>query len=409
MFESIAIRSNTTFNDAIDIGSIAEALVFYGQSQLFLTEGQLTGLVARVGLDTLLALVEAGFVRAIIFRDRPAVHQVNTAAGVVYDFITVQRSKSDRPALSRLEVVQGCFERAGVKKGTARRAAYRFLNNAIVSSVNDGLEHEKGICEFARADLDDRQFVHGAIGDIVRELSGEGPPPGWQFEVRRDWRGTFVESNLDLRRLSALASSRRGENCDVTIALLLGWIQEARLDLFLAARQGAELMVSSISGALIQRRLRALGLTLDPNRAEDLVQFQRMVTRGRSIGEAVRSGHKSLDQVVKLADKAQRFRGWLSERPVDSELIEEYYTAVTRETWVDRLPGRELVFAVFAGLGVVTDLALSAGLSTAVGLALDSVDHYLVSRLGGGWKPSQFVGEDLVAFVEGSKRNTRHR
>ena len=95
MFKSIAVRPTWLLKPAIDIGALAEALLFYQNTHLLLNEGELTQLTQLIGIDSLLSMLEAGYARVLLLRNSPATHQRASPAGPVYDYIVAERMRSE--------------------------------------------------------------------------------------------------------------------------------------------------------------------------------------------------------------------------------------------------------------------------------------------------------------------------
>lgn len=399
MFDALAIRATATFRTRIDLGEIAEAFLFYGKVHLFLSDGELVELIERVGCDTVLALAEHESSRITLLRDGAATHSIGTPAEETYDFITWQRAKVEGQLREPQDIVAEAFFRASQRKGQSRIAAQRFLRSATVSSLGDPLPDQSSVCDRSREDVRDPQYVQFAIAEAVSAVTGELPPPGWRFEVEPVGDRLRVSTNLDFAALTARVHARFGPDHNLTPALLLDFLHQARVDLHLAASIGSELLTSPLSSALIGHRIRRELEAATPTKLTDIRLFQEMVLPGHSVGEAVRSGHKTLAQALELAGKARRFRSWLTERPADSTLLAEYYSAVTRESWAERLPAKGMRFALFTGLGVAVDALIPTGLGTAIGVATGAADSFLLDRLLKGWSPGQFVDRELIPFL----------
>jgi hypothetical protein len=70
MFDNIIIRGNKSqsTND-IDVGSFAEALLFYQNVHVVLDRGSLPNLVNSIGIDNFRLLLESGFCSATFLKD----------------------------------------------------------------------------------------------------------------------------------------------------------------------------------------------------------------------------------------------------------------------------------------------------------------------------------------------------
>ncbi|MDO9117403.1 MAG: hypothetical protein Q7U39_05565 [Nitrospira sp.] len=93
-------------------------------------------------------------------------------------------------------------------------------------------------------------------------------------------------------------------------------------------------------------------------------------------------------------------KGWeVQGKPNDSELVKEYYQAIVKKTWVDKLPTRVVRWSVFTGLGVGVDLVGAGGLGTVAGVVLSAFDAAIVEQMIAGWKPHHFVEGPLRSFI----------
>lgn len=399
MFDSITIRATAPFRTRVDLGEIAESLLFYSNVHLALNESELTELVQKAGLDTTLALIEGGHSRIMLLPEGAATHAFGPPGEETYNFVTVQRMKGKDQFRDPQEIVTEALFRATQRKGQSRRAAQRFLNHASIISLSDPNTNQSVVCDLSRQDIRDPQYIQLAISEAIMAITGELPPPGWRFEVVPAGDRLRVLSNLDYEALTARVRARFGAEYNLTPALLLDFLHQARVDLYIASTTGSELLTSGLSSKLILHRLRAAVQLASTNKLEDIELFQSVVLQGHRLGDAIRSGHKTIDQTLDLVERAQRFRSWLAERPSDSNLLSEYYKAVTERSWVERLPGKHLSFAIFAGLGVAIDILAPTGIGIAMGLAAGAAENYLVERLAKGWNPSQFIDRDLVQFL----------
>ena len=95
----------------------------------------------------------------------------------------------------------------------------------------------------------------------------------------------------------------------------------------------------------------------------------------------------------------QRKSEWLKQKDPDTNLVREYYQAVTESTWIDKLPGKGARFSIFTGAGILIDSFLTGGISTAIGVALGLGDTFLLDKIVKGWKPNQYI-DQIQKFIE---------
>ena len=80
----------------------------------------------------------------------------------------------------------------------------------------------------------------------------------------------------------------------------------------------------------------------------------------RLLREAVNNKAIDLDDLMAVLKKSKKFKKWISEIDPDKDLIKNYYKEVTKETIVDKLPGKGARWCMFTGLGLLAD-SLAAG------------------------------------------------
>ena len=83
MLESIAIRRLETEGRPLDIGLLAETLLFYGKIHLILDHGSLVSLLRTLGPDHLLYLLDNGLATGTYYRQTLGV----SGQSHIYDFI----------------------------------------------------------------------------------------------------------------------------------------------------------------------------------------------------------------------------------------------------------------------------------------------------------------------------------
>jgi hypothetical protein len=116
---------------------------------------------------------------------------------------------------------------------------------------------------------------------------------------------------------------------------------------------------------------------------------------GNTVAEAIRGGERTFDDLIKVLDEAERFRGWLRDKEPDADLLYEYYRAVTEPSWISTLPAKVFRWSIAVGLGA----AVPGLTGQLVGAAYGLFDTFLLETLATGWKPNQFVDGELRNFV----------
>ena len=124
---------------------------------------------------------------------------------------------------------------------------------------------------------------------------------------------------------------------------------------------------------------------------ESIANFQAVTLEGRSVGEALRSGRKGVRELLELLDKGQRFKEWLHQREPSAELLRDYVKVLSGQPWLSGTPGRILRFFVSSLAPFAVGVIAGREAGVLAGIGSGAANDFLVDRLVGGWRPSQFV------------------
>ena len=142
MFETIAIRRLETVDRPLDVGLLAETLLFYGQIHLLLDHGSLISLLKTVGPDHLQYLLDNKFATGTFYRETLGVFTKNA----VHDFVGFALSGTPEKGKikTKKEHVQHLFESALGKSFATKKAANKFIRSVPMKKITTGFNHEKG-------------------------------------------------------------------------------------------------------------------------------------------------------------------------------------------------------------------------------------------------------------------------
>jgi len=403
MFDKVTFRrSEASPQSFIDLGSLAEALLFYQQTNLLLDNSNLVHLLETLGPSTTQRLISSPSVRPLLIWETLGV-KTNHGAPPVHDFVQIQLAGTKANGLisSKEGRVKHIFERALGKSGATNKAAIEFTKIAKVQKISEGIEDKSGLPGLARADLDNPDFVHQAIALSLKQKVPNTPlGDNWHFIPHRLKNGFFIETNLDFDRLNERCrESWPVEHSSLTPASLLTDLLEAHAGLHFASLYGADVITTTLSSKLMQLKLQSIIESRLGNVAEIELFQNATIGKGNSIREAINSGERSFDDFLDLLENAAQFKGWLAEQEPDQSLVQDYYSEITAGTWAEKLPGKSFRWAFFTGAGFLLDLAIPTGLGTATGVALSAGDAFLLDKIAKGWKPNQFVEGQLRQFI----------
>jgi hypothetical protein len=287
-----------------------------------------------------------------------------------------------------------CIEHSG-KTGKGRRHASRIERKIKIVKLDDSM------AEAAKSLFLDNDFMSRSVPRLVNEwIGGTEIPQNISFRTEETAQGILVDSNLNYDFLNAVYQKRNSiVRPPLTTAYILATIFGAETDLYFASRQLSEIATSAISSSLLELRLTHLAeRCLKSKRQKD--SFQDLIFNGqKTIREAYNAGQIRLEDILAVIYRAEKFKAWLAKQDVDANLLQAYLGEVTKESPLDRLSAKSVRWSLFTGAGVLADIMGLGEIGTIGGIALSFIDGFVLDKLIHGWKPSQFVGNELKRLI----------
>lgn len=399
MFDKIVIREFVGGQD-IDIGLIAETLFYYGEVKLILSPGNVVSLVKRLGIDTLIRLLSNRYVRASYF-DQYFGTQTETRGGISFHRPVQFRVLDDKASIPNAdEALRTQFQRNGFDASTSRQYATKIaklLKNERLSVGGKKIE----VCDMVAEDLLDAQYATTVARILVQDrLPGFQIPSEWSFNCHKAGEEFLVETNFDLRMIEE-RYRKRVPNDTFNAAHIQSEMVATRADLTFAAKHQCEILTTPVRSSIMQTKFSLLTVRRESAESE-MELFQRVHLDGKSVRSAINAGDKTFAEFLDFLDRSQKFKHWLQGAAPDVSLLKEYQDAVTKETWLDKLPSKASRFVFMNGAAVTLDLFATGGLATTAGLALSAADSFLLDPLLKGWRPNQFVEDEFSKFLNRS-------
>jgi hypothetical protein len=396
MFNKIVVRyrEGTPTEPPVDLGTLAEALLFYEEVVLVVGYGGLRPLLQQGDIGVVLGLLDEGVLKLAYEEDLLAVVSQKSDGGVEqhHDACIVSSPKhalqNAAPAILR--------ELIG-RSGRGRRLAQRLIDRT------DVLRHSNDAAEHARVDLATSPYVQSGVRLLLSRWAPEYEGPS-DFRLTRSSGQLRVETNIDFVAANHFYHLHTSpDHSTISPSSLLVQLVGTQTLLRLGAQYGGDLSTDGLSSALMQ--LQVQGVFSLAHR-DALAQFQQFaLDDSRSIAEAVRGGYFSLEDVARLLPNARRFRQAMRDAGPNTSIAEVCFREAHAGTWVDALPVKSMRWALFTGAGLMIDAAGGGGIATATGVALSGIDAFFLDTLLKGWRPTQFVQE--LQFAIDSKRPLR--
>ncbi len=397
MFDSVIFKKSLPGNAEVDIGLLAECLVFYNRVHIIANMSMLRNMVNKVGLDTLEYLINN---KHISLSFSPALTATRTNAEFThqetFDYGTVIKLSRGKKEPDYEDLFFEMLEKGSEKRGKSRRVGGRILDKIEFIDYEKIVPIEKGIPEIARRDLDNNEFTKSAIKLAINHFAPEYKlPQNWDFRVVRHDKGFNIFTNIDLAKLNDSRSKLYfpDPKSTLTRSILIDTILKANEDLFLSAHYDSEILTNPLNSAIIGLKLKSI-IQKTSESANKIELFQNVViSNAKKIREVINSGEKNFNDIIPLLDSCKRFKDWLQEQEPDATLIREYYQAIIASSWIDKLPYKGLRFSILTGAGIVLDSLLTGGISTIICVALGIGDTFLLDKFMKGWKPNQYIDE----------------
>jgi hypothetical protein len=383
MFDRIIFKNQPGYGPLVDIGAIAEALLFYGHVSIIANTATIKFLLNRIPPLVLLHLIQS---------ERVALYYLNDQVGVrtnerhnafpLHDlvaFSSPQHTIHNTPSTVFYEMTHNKF------------ASRQFAK--VVKPIDHGLFDQKAVL----SSFDNYEVIESAVNRIVHAIAPNyKQPESIRFRIERERQGFVIDTNINFSELNIdYHRTVPKEHSSISPAYLLSLFQGTQEELYFAGQLNSEVAVSALN-----REIHAQTIDSILNRRfKSEVQIEAFcaltLDSGHAIREAVNSEKVPFAKVVRLLDKADKFREWIEKQPADEDLIKSYYHAIIEDSWVEKLPAKTTRWSVFTGAGLAIDMVGAGGLGTSIGVALGAFDTFVFDKIIGGWKPHQFVESEL--------------
>lgn len=384
MFERAILRKNAGL-PALDLGLLAETLLFYQETRLVLDSGTAVRIAKELGLDVLIRLVDEGYCKLSYHRNILGA-QTETQNGVAtYNFVDFYMSghaNSPGEHWDEERDLINQFTRNGYEPASARSAAKRILRIAPKEKMKLS-GRPINISKMGNEDLLDRDYALKAAKLSVKDRIPDFViPDHWRFVPHPvdDTGGRFyIETNFDIGEINRRYQIRAPSD-NFTAAHVLADILETRGDMVFGSKHMAEIVTSPLRSKMLQAKFDLINVRRETS-VSDIDLFQTVHLEGRNLRDVINSGERTFGEFLDLLDEARKFKEWLKDASPEAGLLTEYHRAVTKTSWLEKLPSKSTRFTLMTGAGVLIDALTTGGLVTTFGgLALGAADTFLVDK-----------------------------
>ena len=396
MFKAITYKNTIGPGPLIDIGALAEGLLFYERVAIVGNSGTVRDLLSRIPPFVLLSLLRDGRLEFHYLGDQIGVSTTPVSNGKsIHSLISISS-----PDHTIDKIAPKAFRDAAGGTSQARIGASQF--SRLLQPIDHSAFDQASVLQALADNCSTELSVLSLIREVVPAFS---IPNDTYFKINREINGFYVDTNLDFEGLNKIYHRTvPTTHSSLTEAYLLAIIQGAYEATYFAAKLDAEVAVHPIERVVQAKAVEAIALR-HSNSQKQIDSFTDLtLSCSHAIREAINSGSVPFSSVVKLLDSADKFRHWMHQQPPDSNLLRAYYEETVKESWVEKLPAKSTRWGIFTGIGLGLDVLGAGGFGTATATVLSAVDAFVLDKLIKGWKPHQFVEKDLkTMFSEKSK------
>lgn len=385
MFESITFfsQNRTSTTSPLDIGSLVECMLFYGKTHVVVNQNSLRQLLIYFGVDRVIELISENLLN-IIYMETVLSVLTGKINGTEYHdaclFSSPQHTYQE-------ELRKICIDVMG-ETGKGRRGAQRIQDLIKVKN------HENIILEGARASFLNQEYINNSAKIIIQSLIPERiNVNNIIFQTEKTERGIKIATNINSPELNLVDHK-------YIPRLILSETLSMENELFFSSNNLSEIATSGLSANLISHKVNYL-LAKSIRSSKEIQDFQSFVFADtKSLREAINKKQIDLDDLISVLKKSQKFKKWILGIDPDHNLLKSYYAEVTKGTIVDKLPGKSARWGIFTGTGLIADAVATGGIGTALGVGLGVLDTFYLDKLISGWKPSQFIEDEVRGLLE---------
>jgi hypothetical protein len=393
MFDKILFKNAVGYQPLIDIGTLAESLIFYGKVNIVVNSGTLKYLLSEIPPFILLELLQSGRIELHYLSDQIGVSRNERPGNLPLHSLVTFSSPQHTPHKTPYEIFN---------KRTGNKLAARKFGKHI-EELNHGLFNQEAILDF----LVGSNSIESMVSSIINDTASEFILPGdFRFKIEQESKGFVVDTNLNFEELNNYYHKHVPKShSSLTPAYIISILQGGHEELYFSGSLDSEV---AVSGLTRNANIETINSILEQRmHSEEQIQAFTTLTlnSGHAIREAVNSKKVPFSEILKLVNKADKFRDWLHNQPPEDELIHNYYQEVTKETWVEELPGKSTRWGVFTAIGLGIDAMGAGGLGTLAGTAIGAFDTFVLDKIINGWKPHHFVEDELKRVINESKKD----
>jgi len=395
MFDRIFIKENKISETSVDLGTLCESLLFYDKTDFLLDKFTVSQFVKSIDIEKLKEYSSNGIINLHIRNSAIAIIRMEKMGKLGKLGVGPAITKSKSFDLSPF-IHQGYFDVLGDKKQASKKTD-EFLE------LCSPLEYTTGFQKILESECEDTILLASQLRIYINSYLPQLDLSSLQLTIENKFdtpMGVPVyifNSNFNLDELNEKYSQLMPEGHFFDWSTFLLNSNESSGDINIASQFNAEIYTDIKHYPYIQNRVEELVKKASRSK-DDIKVFENIILdQYKPIRDSINSGEKSFADFTEILDKSLKFKKWLKGIENDSSLLGHYYEEVTKGSWIDKKEIKATRFGIFTAFSIIGDF-LAGGIPIATLLSSFS-DNYLLPKLASGWKPNQFIDNDVKTFL----------
>lgn len=376
MFDSILVRPNSQRNHPIDFGQIIEHVLFYQKVIVH---------IGRREIPALYDLAEPDTLETLLRRYNLTIAFDNSEPGII--IFPDGKKQVQVFGVTNLDIEKELYNAAFDYKSDALRS------RKFSRKLSRYIQEYKSPKDFSLSFLPElkNQDYLKKVKELVLELRGvsRDNSVNTRFDLEFLDDTTFI-IHSDITKLN----TNRVDDSSPILALI-----NSLEDIQAISAYNSEISVPDFNSELIKLKTTDV-ITKSQSSSKEIDVFNHFTyDESWALREAINKKTIHLKAMFKVLDKASKYKEWLQGLEDDSNLMREYLNKVEEKTFLEKLPFKPIRFVLMNAIPILLG-QFNPEIGILAGSALTAFDTYLLDKLSAGWKPNQFVEDDLRGLIE---------
>lgn len=405
MLDTLILKGGPRADGAVDAGSLAESLIYYGDTHLILRPGTITTLVQDLGTDIFSEIACSGLVSVALQLQSMGTFNTQTSSRHVFNFGIWEIAAGQHSVLDPQGYMERYLREASGRRGWARRTSRRIAERARVIALHSDEQGQLSAPNSAREDIGNAGLLRRLISLVLRDkVPNYRPPHDWTCEAIPCQDGGYtLRTNLDLPAIEAEYLRSWPDDKSFNVGNLVAIMGEMHEELLIQCVLPGDLQTAPLLADALRLRINS-ALEHSGRNRDRLDAFEECVLPGgRKLREVVNAGELDFKEILKLREHREPFREWIRGQAPDADLVKAYVKDLSTRGFLGRLPSKTMRVMILSAISLATAAIPDPLLGAGVSIGASAFDGYLYEKLAARhWTPGMFI-ERLARLTGGVK------